>query len=122
MIKIGHASEVDKLVQLPHEVKDVIKGVADILDYHYGADRNIVENMGGYIVVITKEEELYELRNDNIDVWESYPEYVDRIAIKEGNEEMGDWTNSLIICNNDFGISIIMPMSITPQNFIDDME
>jgi len=122
MIKIGFTREVDKLENLPKEVINAIEGITATLVKYYGDDRNIDEDMGGYISVIKTEEELYELKNDNMDVWESYPEYVDRIVVKNDKDNVEDWTNSLILCNNDFAISIIMPISITPQNFIDEME
>ncbi|NRT72455.1 hypothetical protein [Clostridium beijerinckii] len=31
----------------------------------------------------------------------------------------GTYTNPLIICNNDFAISLIIPVELTPQNLKD---
>lgn len=125
MIKIGHAREVDDLEHLPQEVINAVQNIAAALDHHYGKNRDIDEDMGGYILIITEEEALYELRKNSLNLWESIPEYVDRIPIqgeKEGEEQGEDWSNTLILCNNDFGISILMPMRITPKHLIEEIE
>lgn len=121
MIKIGLHKEISKINQVPKEVYRVINDILKALDKHYGSNREIDKDMGGYILIITKEEELDELTATNININQSYPEYVDRIVVQGDNEEMGDWTNSLILSNNDFGISLIMPVAITPKNFINEM-
>lgn len=122
MIKIGFTSEVDKLEHLPQEVIDAVAGIAKELAHYYGECRNIDADLGGYILIITKEEDLYELKNINIDIRQSYPEFVDRIIVKGDNKEVEDWTNTLTLLNSDYSISIIMPMSITPQKLIDKLQ
>ncbi|WP_105618628.1 hypothetical protein [Vallitalea okinawensis] len=121
MIKIGHVREVSQLLQLPQEVVEEVREATITLDQCYGFNRQVDIDLGGFVLIITKEEELYELKNNNIDVWTICPEFVDRITVTADNEKMGDWTNSLILANSDFSISLIMPLSITPQNFIDMM-
>ncbi len=111
MIKIAHTEETTSL-RLPNEVIKVIKDVATILDNEYGVDRDVDGGDGGYILVIESQEELEQLKDIYIDIDTVIAEYVDEIEI-EGRE---NWTNSLILCNNDFGVTLIMPLIITPDN------
>ncbi|MCT4508646.1 MAG: hypothetical protein N4A48_07775 [Tepidibacter sp.] len=117
MIKIAHVKETENL-DLPKEVVEVIKSVASILDSEYGEDRYVEGGDGGYILVIEAKEDFEKLKEIYIDVDDIIPEYVDKITV-EGGE---DYTNSLILCNNDFGISLIIQMRLTPKILLEDME
>ena len=113
MIKIGHLIEIHTINNLPKEVVENITGILTILDASYGQDRN-EDDDGGYILIIESIvdfkaiiEELYlDLEEDAI------PEFVDLIKCDNGEV----YTSSLILCNNDYGISIVMPLEITPDN------
>ncbi|MEW9080897.1 hypothetical protein [Terrisporobacter glycolicus] len=84
---------------MPQEVKEVIKEIVGILDTEYGDDINKYEDNGGYVVVIEKKEDLKELKDKTyIDCYEVIAEYVDKIVCSSGEV----YTNSLIICNNDY--------------------
>lgn len=116
MIKIGHVKETENL-QLPQEVVEVIKGIAAILDAEYGENRDVDGGNGGYVIVIETKEDLEKLKEIYIDLDDVIAEYVDKIVVKD--EEA--YTNSLIICNNDFTISLIIPISMTPKNLLDEI-
>lgn len=44
-------------------------------------------------------------------------EYVDKILCANVNV----YTNSLVLCNNDYSISLIMPFEIMPKNLLNQM-
>lgn len=118
MIEIAHSRENGILKNMRHEVQEVIDGILEILDTEYGADRNKYEDDGGYVVVVEKEEDFKELEDKAyIDCDEVIAEYVDKIVCSNGEI----YTNSLIICNNDYTISLIIPLKLTPQNLKDYM-
>lgn len=85
--------------------------MVEILDNEY-------EDNGGYVVVIEKKEDLKELKDKTyIDCNEVIEEDVDKIVCS--NEEV--YTNSLIICTNDYALSPKIPIELTPQNLKDYM-
>jgi hypothetical protein len=115
MIKLAYLKEKDKLKAMPQEVQDTILGILQILDSEYGKDRNFKDD-GGYVIVVEKEADLEEIkRTAYIDCEDVIPEYVDEILCSNGEA----YTNSLILCNNDYSISLIIPMELTPENLKD---
>ncbi|WP_027399609.1 hypothetical protein [Anaerovorax odorimutans] len=116
MIKIAHIEETENL-RLSDEVTKVIKEEATILDNEYGIDRDVDGKDGGYILVIESEDDFKRLKDIDINIDTVIVE--DIIKIKTENEE--DWLNCLILFNNDFGISLIMPFKIAPNNLINEI-
>ncbi|SET74401.1 hypothetical protein SAMN05660297_03348 [Natronincola peptidivorans] len=117
MIKISHLMETNNL-ELPKEVVTVIKEIATILDNEYREYRDVDEGDGGYILVIESESDFSKLKEIYLDINDLIPEYVDKINVT-GKE---DWVNVLIICNSDFVISLIMPISIASAYLIDEID
>lgn len=117
MIEAAHVREIAVLKKTwPQGVQKTIEGILEILDIEYGADRNKYEDDGGYVVVLEREEDIKELEGKAyIDCNEVIAEYVDKIVCSSGEV----YTNSLIICNNDYAISLIIPLELTPQNLRD---
>lgn len=58
MIKLGTEKELYKISHLPINVQNAISEDVKILDEYYGKDRNIDVDMGGFVVVCEKNEEL----------------------------------------------------------------
>lgn len=70
------------------------------------------------MLVVEEEKDFEEIKNKTyIDCTDVIAEYVDKIVCSSGEA----YTNSLIICNNDYAISLIIPMKLTPQNLKDYM-
>jgi hypothetical protein len=114
MTKIGFKRELYKVGRLPIEVFDAIQRITNILEENYGIDRDIDEDMGGYIILLEDIND-YQLLIDEINLNienDVIPEFVDKRKCHNGEI----FTNTLILCNNDFGIPIIMPLEITPEN------
>ena len=53
----------------------------------------------------------------HINVDDVIVEYIDKI--ERNNEKV--YTSSLILCNSDYSISLIMPFEITPKNILNQM-
>lgn len=118
MIKIGHKREVKNIKDLPKEVLEVVRGIVNSLDTYYGENRDVDSEDGGYVLIIQSEEDIERLEEFDIYIDEEiYPEYVDKIKVEEGE----DWINALILCNNEFGISLIMPISIAPEILLNEI-
>lgn len=118
MIEITYLREMEKVQALPIEVQEVIKGILEILDSEYGADRDKYSDNGGYVVVVESSEDFKEIqKKTNIDVNDIIVEYVDKIVCADGRV----YTNSLVLCNNDYSISLIMPFEIVPENLLNQM-
>ena len=118
MIEIAYLRENSKIKTMPQDVQETILGILQILNTEYGANRNKYEDDGGYVVVVEKEEDFKEIMDKTyINCDTVIAEYVDKILCSNGEV----YTNSLILCNNDYAISIIVPLELTPQNLKDYM-
>lgn len=118
MIEITYLREMEMVQALPVEVQEVIRGTLEILDSEYGADRDKYADNGGYVVVVESIEDFKEIREKtNIDVNDVIVEYVDNIVCADGKA----YTNSLVLCNNDYSISLIIPFDIMPENLLKQM-
>lgn len=118
MIEITNLKEMEKIQAIPTEVQEVIRGILEILDSEYGADRDKYSDNGGYVVVVESSEDFKEIqKKTNIDVNDIIVEYVDKIVCADGRV----YTNSLVLCNNDYSISLIMPFEIVPENLLNQM-
>ncbi|MDR7871325.1 MAG: hypothetical protein RIN55_10715 [Tissierellaceae bacterium] len=115
MIKIAHVKDTENLC-LEKEIVSVIKEVADILDTEYGEDRDVDGGDGGYILVIQDKKEFSKLEEIYLDINDLLPEYVDKVHCRNGEV----WISALVLMNNDFGVSLVMPIEIAPQYLIDE--
>ena len=101
MIKIFSKEQLRKVINYPEEVIDSIYEIIEILDDNYGQNRNIYNDLGGYVLVaenivdieIFKQEKLKGL----------VPEYTDIIECSEGV----NWTSSLFLLSSDFSIVVV---------------
>ena len=101
MIKIFSKEQLRKVINYPEEVIDSIYEIIEIIDDNYGQNRNIYNDLGGYVLVaenivdieIFKQEKLKGL----------VPEYTDII---ECSEEV-NWTFSLFLLSSDFSIVVV---------------
>lgn len=116
MIELAYLLDMNKVKSLPEEVQKVVKGILQVLDSGYGDNRDKYEDDGGYVVVVESEEDFQIIKDKiYIDCDSIIPEYVDKILCNKCDT----YTNSLILCNNDYAISLIITMELTPQNLKD---
>lgn len=116
MYKILHARQLDCIKDIPSEVMQVITEAVTILDAEYGSDRNENDGYGGFAVFLRTEDELVTLKQQlekiHIDIDSAVPEYVETVACSDGQV----FTATLILCGSDFGILLVLPQEITPEN------
>ena len=117
MIKLVHLEEMNKISMFPSEVQNNIKGILTILDEAYGEDRSKNDD-GWYVIVVEKKDDFKEIENStNINIDNVIVEYIDLIEYSNGKV----YTNSLVLCNNDYSISLIIPFEIMPENLLNQM-
>ena len=121
MKKIASIKQIEDLTELPKEVKNELLRIVNILNENYGEERDIDADLGGYIILIDSKDAFQEVKHEiYLDLEHSViPEFVDLIKCQNGQT----YTNTLILSNNDFSITLIMPLEITPsilKNFIFD--
>jgi len=114
MIEISFSREFEKLKTQPKEVQETIQAILQILDTEYGEDRDKYKDNGGYVLVVEKNKDFEEIKvKTYIDCNGGFiPEYVDQIECNNGKI----YTNTLILCNSDYSISLIISMELTPEN------
>ncbi len=113
MIEVSSLREKEKLTTMLQEVQEIIQGILQILDTEYGADRNKYEDNGGYVIIVERKEDFEKIKEKtHIDCDDIIAEYVDKIICSNGEI----YTNSLIICNSDYSISLLIPLELTPEN------
>ena len=117
MIKLLNLKEMNKVSKLPKEVQNNIEGILTILDESYGEDRSKNDD-GGYVIVVEEKDDFEIIeKNTHISIDNVIVEYVDRIECSNGQI----YTSSLVLCSSDYGISLIIPMEITPKNILNQM-
>lgn len=117
MIELLNLKEMNKVAMFPNEVQNNIQSILTILDETYGKNRGKNYD-GGYVIVVEsiRDFEIIE-KNIYINLDNVIVEYVDRIECSNGEI----YTSSLVLCNNDYSISLIIPLEITPKNILKQM-
>lgn len=91
---------------LPGEVLDYLYSQVEILDYSYGADRDIEKDLGGFCAVIPKKDRAakraYQELLKKYSIQEHLYEYLDIVTV-DGTE----WLEALYLLNSDYGIILI---------------
>ena len=117
MIGLLNLKEMKKVSMFPNEVQNNIRGILTILDEAYGEERSKNDD-GWYVIVVEKKDDFKEIENStNINIDNVIVEYIDLIEYSNGKV----YTNSLVLCNNDYSISLIIPFEIMPENLLNQM-
>lgn len=90
-----------KLKGYPIEVVNSISEIIEILNDNYGADRNVDNDLGGYVLIVENIVDIEILKQDKLHGL--VPEYTDVIECKEGV----NWTSSLFLLCSDFSIVVV---------------
>ena len=101
MKKIYKESQLVELNNLPVEVIESIRETVNILNESYGANRNIDNDLGGYIVIVENIVDIEILKQDKLK--SLIPEYTDIIECSEGV----NWTSSLFLLSSDYSIIVV---------------
>ncbi|MEW8995477.1 hypothetical protein [Clostridium sp.] len=62
MIEVSYLREYGKVKFLQKEVQETVRGILQILDTEYGADRNKYEDDGGYVIVVEAARNFKEIK------------------------------------------------------------
>ena len=101
MKKVYSQSQLNELNNIPIEAIESIKVTIDILNDNYGANRNIDNDLGGYVVIAENIVDIEILKQDKLQGL--IPEYTDIIECSEGV----NWTSSLFLLSSDYAIVVV---------------
>lgn len=117
MRKIGTKADCDNLAGVPPPVHQRIEETVAILNYHYGENRHIDKDLGGYVLLIEKEEDFLEFKK-------IFSEEISRITVEYADiifwKDKPTHTASLYLVSSDFSILLIIPYALTPALFLAD--
>ena len=108
--KIGGLSDLEK-IPIVEEAKEFLYYYANILSTEYGEDRNIDNDIGGYI--------LYALPGATVDEIKAYFDYTQNVA--EYVDSNGSICVAVYITGNDYGIIIVMSIDDAPQETLKEI-
>ena len=96
-------SKVNDLIgiDLDSNVINAIKEQLNILDENYGVERNIDEDLGGYVLILESKDDVIEARENILNG--VIPEYVDIIECKGGKQ----YCLSLFLLSSDYAVIVI---------------
>lgn len=111
MFKLGKVSEVTQIKgKVPVAVYKEVLGIVTILDKYYGKDRGIYQNDGGFVFIAENKKDLDYFIQNHIDPEAGF--YEDIRIIRAGSVQ---YFNILFLCNNEFSINLIFPVSLMPE-------
>lgn len=100
MRKISKVSDLIGFI-LEDNVISIIEEQLNILDESYGAERNVDDDLGGYVLVLETKADVIDVK-ENI-VKDIIPEYVDNIEC-EGDKQ---YCLSLFILSSDYAVVVV---------------
>lgn len=101
MKRIYKENQLLEVNNIPSEVIGSIRAIIDILNESYGANRNIDNDLGGYIFIAENLANIEMLKEDRLQGL--VPEYTDVIEISNGE----NYTSSLYLLSSDFSIVVV---------------
>lgn len=115
--KIWTAQQVEKLYDLktgytvPLQVMKEIERLVQLLSYHYGSDRDVDNEDGGYVVLLLPEDESVDMDSLYLELLEEYHLCIDTaemetVLCKSGKWE---WHSDLYMNTNEYGITVMYP-------------
>jgi hypothetical protein len=112
--KAGTVRDVEKLMggghDIPPEVCAEALRLVKILDGLYGADRDVDNADGGFVLIAENVHDIAAIGERYMTLDRGLHEAVDVLKCK------GElYVNVFFLCNNEFGINVIMPARIAPK-------
>jgi hypothetical protein len=119
--KAGTVKEIEKVRKstpdLPGEIYRETLRLVKILDEVYGADRDVNNGDGGFVLIAENVQDLAAIRRQYVDMDSNRHEAVSIVQC-----EKEPYLNVFFLQNNEFGINVFMPMSIAPGLIVKDFE
>ncbi len=101
MKKIYSKKQLKQLKEYPIEVINNISETIEILNEYYGENRNVENDLGGYVVIAENIVVIEILKQGKL--LGLIPEYTDIIECSEGV----NWTSSLFLLSSDYAIVVV---------------
>lgn len=101
MIKIFNKEQLVNLKVYPIEVINSLIELIRILDENYGVNRNVDDDLGGYVLIAENIVDIEMLKQDKLQGL--VPEYTDIIECSE----VVNWTSSLFLLSSDYAIVVV---------------
>ena len=117
MIKVGTVKELsqfEKMIDI--DVFRAAMRIVTILDEAYGADRDVQNNDGGFVLIAENIQDISDIGQRYVKLDNNRHEAVDVV-----NCEDRPYINVFVLCNNEFGINIFMPVDIAPHVLLRDL-
>ena len=103
--KLGTIDDMKILPQLEPSLRDYIKYLLLVLDTEYSSDRDIDNNDGGYVVFVTEDTPMNEIK-EVFDYTKHTVEYV----------EVGEaYSTAVYMLNNEYMVMLIIPTEELPE-------
>ena len=113
--KLGNVADMSKLPSIDEGLRKAILKNLEILDENYGADRNIDNDDGGYVLFCepgTTEEEIQSY-HDHI---QYLPEHVLPVISHP------PYIETLYLISSDYGIVLFTKYADTPDDILEEMD
>jgi hypothetical protein len=120
--KAGTVKEIARIkndshnFNVPIEVYHETLRIVTILDDVYGAERDIDNDDGGFVLIAENVQDLSLINQRYMKLDSGMHEAVN--LVKCSSES---YINALYLSNNEFGINIFMPMSIAPRVLLEEL-
>lgn len=110
--KIWRDNQLDNFY-VPIEIKDRIQELIYVLDAHYGEERDVDLELGGFIAAFTDDSpsdiEQYDRLLQQYHLDEALFEYQETLLIEQSHGLKLIWTETLFLCGSDYAIVIVKP-------------
>jgi hypothetical protein len=121
LYKAGTVQEIAQIKKsalvLPEEVYGEVLRIVTILDEVYGADRDVDNGDGGFVLIAENVQDLSLISQRYMKLDNATYEAVE--LVKCSNQP---YLNVLYLSNNEFGINIFMPVSIAPRLLLEELK
>jgi hypothetical protein len=111
--KAGTMKAIQQIEQntsgLPEEIYREALRIVKILDEVYGSDRDVDHSDGGFVLIAENVQDLAALQRQYVYLDMSRYEVVSVVQCA-----IEPWLNALYLCHNEFGINVLMAVSIAP--------
>ena len=114
------AGTVKELAQFAGKMDDCLYRealrIVTILDNEYGADRDVDNGDGGFVLIAENVQDIALIRERYKNIGSDACEAVDVF-----NCSNGQYVNGFYLSNNEFGINLLMPIEIAPVELLRDL-
>ena len=117
MVKVGTVKELSQYEgKMERDVYLMALRIVSRLDEIYGADRDVDNSDGGFVLIAENIQDVTNIGQQYVELDSNRHEVVD--VVKCGDRT---YINALFLCNNEFGINVIIPIDIAPAALLGNL-